>query len=128
MDGDTALVLNEYRGYRGTIEYDKNGKMHGRIRQVKQPVSYTGSNIVELNAAFRASVDEYLVLCDELGIQPEDPYRGRLRINIMPNTHRAVARFAEANNMRQNHVIEIALREFLKNHTPKDETEDADDI
>ena len=63
----------EYRGYRGVASFDGSGLVHGEVLHMRDVITFQGSSVVELQQAFRDSVDEYLAICLERGRQPDRP-------------------------------------------------------
>ncbi|MDK1019904.1 MAG: type II toxin-antitoxin system HicB family antitoxin [Actinomycetota bacterium] len=55
------------------------------------------------------SIEDYLALCEEVGKEPERPYRGEFLVRTTPEIHRAVASAAEAEGMSLNAWVETAI-------------------
>ena len=62
-------VLNlTHKGYRGDCAYSSyDGMFYGRVQGVRALVSYEGSSVEKLQAAFVEAVDDYLELCETTG-------------------------------------------------------------
>src|SRR4051794_20669734 len=76
----------EYRGYVGVIELE-DGAFVGLVAGLRDVVTFAGATYVEVEAAFRASVDDYLAFCVERGEPPDRPLsaadrEGLSRINV----------------------------------------------
>ena len=63
----------EYRGYLGVVEADE-GAFVGRVAGLRDVVTFEGATHAEVEAAFRASVDDYLAFCAERGEPPDRPW------------------------------------------------------
>ena len=63
-----------YRGYVGVIEAE-DGASVGRVAGLRDVVTFQGTTYAEVEAAFRASVDDYLAFCAERGEPPEPPVK-----------------------------------------------------
>ena len=51
----------EYKGYVGRVEFDADaGVLFGEVEGLRNVVTFEATNVRDLNAAFRASVDDYL--------------------------------------------------------------------
>jgi predicted HicB family RNase H-like nuclease len=61
----------EYKGYRGSIEYDEENKcLCGKVLGLtKDSITYEGSTVEELESDFKAGIESYLEGCQELGIK-----------------------------------------------------------
>ena len=71
----------EYRGYLGVVEADE-GAFVGRVAGLRDVVTFEGATYAEVEAAFRASVDDYLAFCADArraarpALQRQDPLAG----------------------------------------------------
>jgi len=53
--------MMEYKGYIGDVEFDDEANLfHGEIVNLRDVVTFQGTNVDELRAAFQDSVDDYL--------------------------------------------------------------------
>ena len=83
-------MLN-YKGYRGRVAFDDEaGLFHGEVLDLKDVITFQGKSVEELEHAFRDSIDEYLVFCQERGEEPDKPFSGRLMLRLPPALHREV--------------------------------------
>ncbi|MDH3208515.1 MAG: type II toxin-antitoxin system HicB family antitoxin [Gemmatimonadota bacterium] len=100
----------EYKGYTGVFEYDPSvGAFHGRVVGLQDVVTFEGRSVDELRREMEESVEDYLELCEEVGKDPERPYRGEFLVRTTPEVHRAVATAAEAEGMSLNAWVETAI-------------------
>ncbi len=54
----------KYKGYEAVITYEEDiNAFHGRVRDIRDVVSFEGSSIEELEREFQASLDDYLAMC-----------------------------------------------------------------
>ena len=82
----------KYNNYIARIEFDEEDRIFvGRLAGIEDIVSFHGSNVDELEAAFHESVDHYLEVSERTGRQAQKPYSGNLMLRINPDTHAAVA-------------------------------------
>ena len=108
-----ANVL-EYKGNIGTVEFSaKDNVLFGKVLGVNGLVSYEGDSITELRTDFENAVEDYIVTCEELGIEPEKSYKGSFNVRISPQLHKALALFAVTHNITLNATVEKALEEFI---------------
>ena len=77
----------EYRGYLGVVEADE-GAFVGRVAGLRDVVTFEGATYAEVEAAFRASVDDYLAFCVARGEPPDRPYSGKIPLRLDPELHR----------------------------------------
>ena len=51
----------EYKGFQGSVEYSGDDDLlYGKVLSVEPLISYEGSTLDELKAAFEAAIDDYL--------------------------------------------------------------------
>ena len=69
--------MMEYKGYIAEIEYDDSvDLLHGRVVNAgPYPiVTFEASDVEGLKREFRISIEEYLTICAENNIQPQQPF------------------------------------------------------
>ena len=77
--------MMEYKGYFGIVEYDAEAKLfHGEVINTQDVITFQGTSVVEIEEAFRESVEDYLGWCEEDGVEPEKPYSGRFNLHLPP--------------------------------------------
>jgi len=78
------------------IDYDEEREVfHGRIINIRDVVNFYGKTPAELKQEFRNSLDCYLEVCAERGLEPAKPYSGRFNIRMSSEEHRLIAQAAE---------------------------------
>lgn len=105
----------EYKGYVGSVEFSIEDELFfGSVQGIKSLISYEGKNAKELIKDFHESIDEYLEICDNEGIVPEQAYKGSFNIRIPSNLHKKIAIYALNHNESLNNCIQKALeKSFL---------------
>ena len=69
--------------YIARIDYDEDREVfHGRIINIRDVVNFYGATPAELKQEFRNSLDCYLEVCAERGLEPAKPYSGRFNIRM----------------------------------------------
>jgi predicted HicB family RNase H-like nuclease len=85
-----------YRGYSARFEYDPHDRIFvGRLVGIDTIAVFHGATVDELEAAFRASVDHYLEICERLGHTPQAPDRAGIAVSVPPDVYAAVRTAAE---------------------------------
>ena len=100
----------EYNGYHAVVTFDEElGILHGEVIDTRDVITFQGKSVDELEQAFRASVGEYLKICEERGRVPDKPFSGRVVLRMEPETHRAVAGAARSSRKSLNSWILEAI-------------------
>ena len=106
----------EHKGYTGSVEYsDVDGIFFGKVQFIRTLISYEGSNAEELRKDFHDGVDDYLALCEEKNITPEQPFKGSFNVRVGRDLHRQIALEAARRGVSLNSLIVAAL-EKESNH------------
>lgn len=107
----------EYKGYFTKIEYSIADKvLFGKIEGIRDLVNFESSDIERIEQEFHSAVDDYLELCEELGILPDKVYSGSFNIRINPEIHRTAAMTAEKCGISLNQLVSQAIEEFVTPH------------
>ena len=104
-----------YKGYIGSVEFsEKDGVFFGKIEGINGLVNFEGESVKELVDAFHQAVDDYLIYCEEEGIEPLKSYSGSLNIRIPREIHARIAVLAKQTGTTINGYIRNALENQLK--------------
>jgi predicted HicB family RNase H-like nuclease len=100
------MTYLNYKGYLGTIEpqLDDN-TLYGKLAFIRDLVTYEAPNLAELRKEFEFSVDAYLQDCQELGREPNVPFKGSFNVRTTPELHEKAV-FLSGN-------LEISLNSFV---------------
>lgn len=104
--------MMKYKGYIGNVEYDDKAKIfHGEIIGLRDVITFQGTNVNELEQAFKDSVDDYLEWCKQIGEKPEKAFSGIFNLRIPPDLHAQLALQAKAMGTSLNSYITQTLRQ-----------------
>ncbi|MCD7822689.1 MAG: type II toxin-antitoxin system HicB family antitoxin [Oscillospiraceae bacterium] len=105
----------KYKDYIGSVEFsESDGVFFGKVMGIRALISYEGETAKDLVEDFHEAVDDYLILCEEKGIEPEKAYKGSFNVRISPELHRSAAVYAAAHNMSLNSFVETAVNHELR--------------
>jgi predicted HicB family RNase H-like nuclease len=100
----------DFKGYTGSVEYsDEDGIFFGKVQFIRVLISYEGSNAEELRKDFHDGVDDYLAMCKEKNITPEQPFKGSFNVRVGRDLHRQIAIEAARRGVSLNSLIVTAL-------------------
>lgn len=98
-------------GYQATIEYDEALDLfRGEILGLSGGADFYGKNPKELRTEFRKSLDVYLAVCKEKGIEPRRTFSGKFNLRIPPELHERLAIVAQAEGKSINALAQEALQ------------------
>lgn len=109
--------MMEYQGYLGKVEFDGEAELfHGEVINTRDVITFQGQSVVELRAAFHASIDDYLAFCAERGEPPDKPFSGQFVTRISPELHRqihqAAAKAGKSINAYVAEQLQAAVERF----------------
>lgn len=104
----------EYKGYFAKIEYSADDMvLCGKIEGIRDLVNFESSDPSRIEFEFHSAVDDYLELCEELGVSPDKAYSGTFNVRVNPETHRAAAMTAEKRGISLNQLVSQAIDDFV---------------
>jgi len=106
--------MMEYKGYYSNPRYSAEDNVFwGKLDGISDSISFEGTSVNELQAAFEEAVEDYLDTCERNGMTPKTPFRGRLEISIAPDLHRKIAVFAASRDVSLNNAVETVLTGYF---------------
>ena len=107
-----------YKGYIGKVNYDEDNHIFfGEVINTRTVITFQGESVAELEAEFKASVDDYLEWCKEDGVAPEKPFSGKFNVRFTPELHRQASIAAKLLGLSLNSFIMDAVNEKLSHTT-----------
>ena len=99
-------------GYRAKIEYDEELDLfRGEILGLSGGADFYGKNPKELRAEFKKSLQVFLEVCIEKGLEPRRHFSGTFKLRIPPELHERLAIEAQAQGKSINTLAQEALQE-----------------
>ena len=68
---------------------------------------------LNLNAAFKDAINDYLETCKKEGVKPQKPFKGNFNVRTGSDLHRRAALFAQDQDSNLNKVVIEALENYL---------------
>lgn len=100
----------QYKGFLGSVEFSEtDGVFFGKIEGINALVNFEGESVRELTDAFHEAVEDYLVFCEEEGIEPHKSYSGALNVRLTPEIHSRIAALAKQTGVSINAFIRKAV-------------------
>lgn len=105
----------EYKGYRAIVSYDGDDELFvGEVFGVNDSLNFHGASVEELKQSFHDCIDNYLMICQQIGKQPEREFKGMFNVRISPSLHREISLMACRQNISLNQYVTQALTESVK--------------
>ena len=109
------MNLMSVDGYQARITYDpKSDQFRGEILGLSGGADFYGSNPDELRREFKQSLEVFLEVCREQGIEPRKQFSGKFNLRIPPELHEQLSLEAEAQGKSLNALAQDALRDSLR--------------
>jgi predicted HicB family RNase H-like nuclease len=99
-------------GFHARIEYDaETDQFRGEILGLNGGADFYGRNPKELRSEFKKSLQVFLEVCKEKGIEPRRSYSGKFNLRIPPELHEQLAIVAQAEGKSINTIAQEALQQ-----------------
>jgi len=100
----------KYKDFYGSVEYSAADEcFFGKIIGTTDLVTFEGNSVDELKKAFTEAIEDYLIMCNEAGKEPQKSYKGSFNIRISPELHRTAAVIASKEGISLNAFVERAI-------------------
>ena len=98
-------------GYQAKIDDDEEtDQFRGEILGLSGGANFYGSSAEELRREFKKSLEVFLEVCKEQGIEPRRHDEGKFNLRIPPEIHEKLAMTAEAQAKSLHSLAQEALR------------------
>ncbi len=105
------MNLMKVDGYNARIEYDEESdQFRGEILGISGGADFYGSSPDELRREFKKSLDLFLEVCKQQGIEPRRQYSGKFNLRFPPELHEKLAMTAEVQGKSLNTLAQEALQ------------------
>ena len=108
------MNLMIFDGFSAKIEYDSDTDLfRGEILGLNGGADFYGANPEELRQEFKRSLDVFLEVCKEKGIEPRKQFSGKFNLRIPPELHERLAMAAQAQGKSLNSLAQEALEKSV---------------
>ena len=101
-----------YKGFIGSIEISEaDNCLYGKILNLPNntEITYEGETVSQLKEDFKGAIDDYLIYCNDNGLEPKRSYSGSLNLRLTPEIHTKIAIIAKETGVSINTFIRKAL-------------------
>jgi predicted HicB family RNase H-like nuclease len=100
--------------FHATIEFDSDLDMfRGEILGLNGAADFYGKSPKELRTEFKRSLQVFLEVCKEKGVEPRRHFSGKFNLRIPPELHEQLAIAAQAQGKSINTLAQEALRDCV---------------
>lgn len=104
----------EYKGYSGSVETSVTDEcLYGKILFINDTITYEADTMAGLKTEFMAAVNDYIETCQEIGKEPQKPFKGSFNVRISPELHRSAALEAYKQGISLNELTFKAIDVFV---------------
>lgn len=104
-----------YKGYYTKVRFSaEDNILYGKIEGISSLILFEAENASEVEHAFHEAVDDYLLFCEDNGIEPEKEYRGQFNVRVSPELHKQASAEAAAEDITLNKLVENAIKMYLQ--------------
>jgi predicted HicB family RNase H-like nuclease len=104
----------KYKEFIGTVSFSAEDRVfYGKVEGINDLVTFEGTNVDELEKAFKYMVDEHIKDCKKEGIPLGKSYKGNLNVRLSPKLHKKMAQIALLKGVSLNKLISETLRKGL---------------
>jgi predicted HicB family RNase H-like nuclease len=105
------MTLMKVDGFHAKIEYDEEtDQFRGEILGISGGADFYGTSPDELRREFKKSLEVFLEVCKEQGIEPRRQYSGKFNLRIPPDLQEKLAVTAELQGKSLNTLAQEALQ------------------
>lgn len=105
----------EIDGHKAVISYDPDIEMfRGEFVGLSGGADFYATNVQDLRAEGEISLNTYLKVCAEQGIEPFKSFSGRFNVRLDPKLHEAAVTAAAAENKSLNEWVAETLADAAK--------------
>ncbi len=109
-----------YKDYIGSVHFnDEDDVFFGKIEGIEDLVTFEGKSVVELKAAFKEAVEDYIELCQIHKKDIEKSYKGSFNVRLAPELHRKIKKSALKMGISLNQFIQKAVEDELQNQSAR---------
>lgn len=101
-------------GYEAVINYDAEIEMfRGEFVNLNGGADFYASDIKGLHDEGRASLNMFLKMCEEDGVEPKKSFSGKFNVRISPKLHEQLVLAASATGKSINQIVVESLSESV---------------
>ena len=90
--GKIMSSMIKYYGYHAAVDYDAEDDLFiGEVFGIADSLNFYGTSVDEMKEMFKQSINNYLLLCEKIGKNPDKEFKGIFNVRITPEMHKRAA-------------------------------------
>ena len=100
----------KYKEFIGSVHFSSNDEVfYGKIEGINDLVTFEGSTVSKLKAAFKEAVHDYIELCNDVGKEIFKSFKGSFNVRVNPELHSKAFEHALIEGKTLNQFIKEAI-------------------
>lgn len=105
----------KYKEYIAKIEFSaEDFILYGKIEGIKDLVTFESASAETIEKEFQEAVDDYIAYCEEIGKEPDKPFKGSFNVRVSPELHKAIVMKAAQEGKTLNTYVSEALGKTIE--------------
>ncbi len=106
------MSIVRYKDYQAKVEFEDNCLVI-HVLHINDFLAAECDQASDVQGTFENLIDEYLSDCEELGHEPDKPFKGSFNVRIAPESHRQAAMAAAARSETLNAWVTAAIHDKI---------------
>lgn len=104
----------KYKDFIGSVHFSSSDEIfYGKIEGINDLVTFEGTTVIKLKAAFKEAVNDYISLCQELGKDIFKSFKGSFNVRINPELHSKAYQKALTDGKTLNQFVKEAIEVYI---------------
>ena len=105
----------QYKDFIGSVHFSAEDEVfHGKIEGINDLVTFEGTTVSKLKAAFKEAVVDYIELCKETGKEVYKSFKGSFNVRVNPELHSKAYERALLEGKTLNQFVKEAIEQSIK--------------
>ena len=105
----------KYKDFIGSVHFSAEDEVfYGKIEGVNDLVTFEGSTVSKLKAAFKEAVLDYIEICKETGKEVFKSFKGSFNIRVNPELHSKASELALLEGKTLNQFVKEAIEQRIQ--------------
>jgi len=104
----------EYKGYTASLHYAHEDKcFFGKVEYIDGLITFEAQNANELQINFEDSINEYIKMCKDEGIEPQKTFSGNVALRLGGELHKRSSIYAKTIHTSLNQFCISAIEDKI---------------